>query len=167
MAATSIPENPEEYRMSLGDHLEELRKRIIYALLGFFVAGVFCAIYAQHVISFFCRPLVNALVARQISPQLYFTSAGDPFTVYLKITVISAAVIAAPWIVWQLWLFIAAGLYPKERRAIWRYAPLSLTLLLAGVVFCYSVVLPMSLRFFISFPEQMRQTSRSSILCNF
>ncbi len=149
-------EDPDEYRMSLGDHLEELRKRIILALLGFFAAGIVCAVYGQQVIQIFCRPLVGVLLEQRISPQLYFTSAGDPFTVYLKITLIAAAVIASPWIIWQLWLFVAAGLYPKERRAIWRYAPLSLGLLVAGLLFCFFIVLPLSLRFFIVFGEDFK-----------
>ena len=143
--------DPEQYRMSLGDHLEELRKRIFLALLGFIVAAVACSIWGQNVIQFFCQPLVNVLAEQRISPQLYFTSAGDPFTVYLKITMIAAAVISGPWIIWQLWLFVAAGLYPRERKAIWSFAPLSIALLLSGVVFCYMVVLPLSLRFFITF----------------
>src|SRR5690554_5854676 len=112
-------EDPELYRMSLGDHLEELRKRIIYALIGLVVAAAVCAFWGQRVIQFFCQPLIDVLVEKGISPQLYFTSAGDAFTVYLKITMISAAVIASPWIIWQLWLFVAAGLYPHERRAVW------------------------------------------------
>lgn len=144
-------DDPDQYRMTLGEHLEELRKRIIYALLGFIVVGAVCAIWGQKVIQFFCQPLVNVLVEQRISPQLYFTAAGDPFTVYMKITVIAAAVIAGPWIIWQLWLFVAAGLYPRERRAIWSFAPLSIALLVAGVAFCYMVVLPISLRFFITF----------------
>lgn len=148
-------DNPEEYRMSLGDHLEELRKRIILALIGFLVAGVVCAVFGWDVVTFFARPLRAALLEQHISPQLYFTSAGDPFTVYLRITMVCAAVISAPWIVWQLWLFVAAGLYPKERKAIWRFAPISIGLLLAGIVFCFFVVLPISLRFFLTFGGDM------------
>lgn len=141
--------------MSLGDHLEELRKRIILGLLGFIAAGVVCAIFGREVIAFFARPLITVLIEQHISPQLYFTSAGDPFTVYLRITMVCAAVIAAPWIVWQLWLFVAAGLYPKERKAVWRFAPVSILLLIAGILFCFFVVLPISLRFFITFGEEM------------
>jgi sec-independent protein translocase protein TatC len=117
--------------------------------------AVVCGIYGQQVIEFFCRPLVSVLLEQHINPQLYFTAAGDPFTVYLKITMVSAGVLASPWIVWQLWLFVAAGLYPKERKAIWRYAPLSIGLLTAGVLFCFLVVLPTALRFFIVFGGQM------------
>lgn len=147
--------DPDEYRMSLGEHLEELRRRLMYALGGLLVAVFACALLGQHVIEFFCRPLTNALVEQQINPQLIYTSAGDPFSVYLKISLISGAVIASPWIVWQLWLFVASGLYPNERKAIWRYAPLSIALLIAGTVFCYLVVFPTTLRFFFSFGNAM------------
>lgn len=147
--------DPDEYRMSLGEHLEELRRRIMYALGGFLIAVIACGLFGQHVIEFFCRPLTNALMEQQINPQLIYTSAGDPFSVYLKITLISGAVLASPWIIWQLWLFIAAGLYPNERKAIWHYAPLSIVLLMAGTVFCYTVVFPTTLRFFFSFGSGM------------
>lgn len=147
--------DPDEYRMSLGEHLEELRRRLMYAIGGLIVAVAICTLFSQHVIAFFCRPLTDALVEQQINPQLIYTSAGDPFTVYLKITLISGAVIAAPWIIWQLWLFVAAGLYPNERKAIWRYAPLSIALLIAGTIFCYTVVFPTTLRFFFSFGNAM------------
>lgn len=147
--------DPDQYRMSLGDHLEELRRRLMYAIGGLIAAVAVCALFGQHVIEFFCRPLTSALAAQQINPQLIYTSAGDPFTVYMKITLISGAVLASPWIIWQLWLFIAAGLYPHERKAIWRYAPLSIALLLAGIVFCYTVVFPTTLRFFFAFGNGM------------
>lgn len=147
--------DPDAYRMSLGDHLEELRKRIILGLIGLAVGFGVCAAWGREVIQIFCRPLIDVLVEKNINPQLYFTSAGDAFTVYLKITMICGAIVASPWIVWQLWLFIAAGLYPRERKAMWRYAPVSIGLLLAGVAFCFWVVLPLVLRFFIEFGEQI------------
>ena len=141
--------------MSLGDHLEELRKRIILALAGFLLVGVVTMVWGQQVVEIFCRPLINVLVQEHINPQLYFTSAGDVFSVYLDISMISAAVLAGPWILWQMWLFVAAGLYPKERKAVWRLAPLSVGLLVVGVLFCYFVALPMALRFFIIFGGDM------------
>lgn len=141
--------------MSLGDHLEELRKRIINSLWGVLVAGIFTSIYGQEAISIFCRPLVHVLLKEHISPQLYFTSAGDAFNVYLEITTISAFVLASPWIIWQFWQFVAAGLYEKERKAIWRYVPMSIGLMLTGLAMCYFVVLPLALQFFISFGAQI------------
>src|SRR5205823_3070241 len=67
------------------------------------------------------------------------------------ISLISAAVLASPWLVYQIWKFVAAGLYPKERKVITKYLPLSITLLFAGVITLYYLVLPVSLEFFFRF----------------
>lgn len=142
-------ENPEEYRMTLGEHLEELRWRLILALGGMAVVLVFCLIFGNTVTSYFCAPLYNTLKDADINPQLYYTSVGESFMVYIHISLICAGAIAAPWILYQLWLFVAAGLYPKERKTITRYLPLSIGLLVAGMLFVYFFVLPWTLQFFI------------------
>lgn len=148
---TSSSPDPDNYRMSLGEHLEELRRRLIRALIGFAVAAAVCAYWGNDIVSFFCRPLVKVLVHNNLNPQLIYTEVGESVSLYFYVVSISAAVIAAPWMLYQLWLFVAAGLYPREQRIAKRFAPLSLLLLIAGVVFCYLVVLPASLEFFIDF----------------
>ena len=76
---------------------------------------------------------------------------SESFMVYIKISMITAAAFASPWMVYQLWQFVAAGLYPHERKYITKYLPLSITLLITGMVFLYVVVLPLMLRFFVAF----------------
>jgi len=142
-------DDPEEYRMSIGDHLEELRWRLILALVGFVVAFGICLAFGNQVIVFFCRPLTATLLQRGINPQLYMTSAPETFMVYIRISLICGAAIGSPWMLYQFWLFVAAGLYRHERRWVLRYLPLSITLLLSGMVFVYLVVLPWSMNFFI------------------
>ncbi|HEX8323694.1 MAG TPA: twin-arginine translocase subunit TatC [Tepidisphaeraceae bacterium] len=143
--------DPDAYRMTLGDHLEELRRRLIQALLGFAIAAVFCLIFGTTVVSYFCKPLIDALKQSDVNPQLYTNNVGDVFSIYLQISMICACVIASPWMVWQLWLFVAAGLYPNERKTITRYVPLSITLLIVGDLFVYYVILPLTLQFFLAF----------------
>jgi sec-independent protein translocase protein TatC len=143
--------DPDSYRMSIGDHLDELRRRLILALIGFAVAMAGCLFFGREVMAFFCRPLIATLRQYDINPQMFFTNVSDPFMVYLKISMISAAVIASPWIIWQVWLFVAAGLYANERKTVTRYIPLSITLMLVGVLFVYYLVLPWTLQFFVSF----------------
>src|SRR5206468_5330936 len=79
----------------------------------------------------------------------------QPFMVYMEISMICGAVIASPWLVYQIWLFVAAGLYPKERRVITKYLPLSITLLFAGWMTLYFLVLPVSLEFFFRFGSSL------------
>ena len=143
--------DPEAYRMTLGDHLEELRGRLIKALLGFAFAAVLCLVFGKTVVSYFCKPLTDVLLQYELNPSLLFTDVSEPFMIYIEISMICACVLASPWIVWQFWQFIAAGLYPHERKTITRYVPLSLFLLVVGDLFVYCLILPWTLQFFIYF----------------
>jgi len=143
--------HPDEFRMTIGEHLEELRTRMILSLLGFVVAAIVCFIFGEKVVWYFCKPLMNAMAANGFSPQVFMTEVAESFMVYVKISMITAAVFASPWMVYQFWLFVAAGLYPHERKYITKYWPLSVVLLVTGMVFLYFVVLPLMLRFFVAF----------------
>ena len=145
------PFDPDSYRMSLGDHLEELRRRLISALIGFGVALGVCLYFGTQVAAIFCQPMIDTLQQYDLNPQMFYGDVSEPFMVYLKISMITAAVIASPWIVWQVWGFVAAGLYTKERKTVTRYVPLSVGLMLSGVVFVYYLVLPWTLQFFVAF----------------
>jgi sec-independent protein translocase protein TatC len=160
--------HPDEYRMTIGEHLEELRWRLILGLMGFAVAAVVCLIWGTDVLGVFCKPLTDVLRHNNVNTQVYFTQMTDPFMVYIKISLISAAVLASPWLVYQLWQFVAAGLYASERKMVTKYVPLSITLLLSGVVFVYFCVLPWTLQFFMVFaleiplPAETTATTQST-----
>jgi sec-independent protein translocase protein TatC len=143
--------HPDEFRMTIGEHLEELRMRLILSLMGFVVAAVFCFIFGEKVVWYFCLPLMNAMKANGFSPQVFMTEVAESFMVFIKISMITAAVFASPWMIYQFWLFVASGLYPHERKYITKYWPLSVVLLVTGMVFLYFVVLPLMLRFFVAF----------------
>src|ERR1700722_14438262 len=147
--------NPDEYQMSIGDHLEELRRRILLGLFGLIPAALVCLIFGQQLLAFLCRPLTSALQKYDISPQVYTDELSDGFMVYIKLSLIVAVAIAGPWILYQLWQFVSAGLYPKERHYVTKYIPLSITLLFCGLAFVYFMLLPLSLQFFISFPADI------------
>lgn len=146
-----IDHDPESCRMTIGEHLGELRFRLIMAMAGFGIVAVLCLIFGERVVAAFCRPLFHSMHSAGMNPQIYYREISDTFLVYIEISLISAAAIASPWIVYQLWLFVAAGLYPQERRTITRYVPLSLTLLISGMLMLYFFVLPISIDFFLSF----------------
>jgi sec-independent protein translocase protein TatC len=147
--------DPEEYRMSIGDHLEDLRWRLMLGLLGFVVALAVCLFYGNTVVAFFCRPLFMALKANGLPPTTYDRQLGGSFMVYMQISLISAASIASPWLVYQLWMFVALGLYRHERKWVTRYAPLSISLLIAGMLFVYFLVLPWTIQFFVGWTSNM------------
>ncbi|HEX2972106.1 MAG TPA: twin-arginine translocase subunit TatC [Tepidisphaeraceae bacterium] len=147
--------DPEQYRMTIGEHLEELRWRLILALIGFAVVLGFCLYYGNTVVAYFCRPLLLTLKSRGLPPWTVDRALGGSFMVFMKISFISSAAISAPWAVYQLWLFVAAGLYPHERRWVTRYAPLSITLLITGMLFVYFLVLPWTIQFFVDWTANM------------
>jgi sec-independent protein translocase protein TatC len=143
--------NPDDYQMSIGDHLEELRRRILLGLFGLVPATLVCLLFGRRILDFLCRPLLRAEQRFDINPQLSSMQISDAFMIYMKVSLIAALAIAGPWIVYQLWKFVSAGLYPKERRYVTKYIPLSILLMFCGMIFVYCVVLPFSLEFFIGF----------------
>jgi sec-independent protein translocase protein TatC len=154
-ASTTKPvshkEDPEHYRMSIGDHLEELRYRMIFALAGFVVTAAVCLWYGKTVIIYFCAPFINTLYSRGINPQMYLSEIGESFMVYIHVSLVTAAAFSSPWVLYQLWMFVAAGLYKHERKWVTRYIPLSVTLLISGMLFVYFLVLPWTVQFFVDF----------------
>ena len=143
--------DPDQYRMTVGEHLEELRRRLLLGLIGFVVVGVVMLIFGDQVLLIFCRPLTTTLQSRGLNPQIYTHTLGEGFTTWLKVALICATAVASPWLVFQLWQFVAAGLYPHERKYVTRYAPLSIALLIGGMIFVYFIVLPWTIQFFIDF----------------
>ena len=134
--------HPDDFRMTVGEHLEDLRRRLIYALVGFVIATVICLFFGKdRIIPFFCKPLTDTLYKYGLPTQVHSDEVPDVFATFLEISLICAAAVASPWILWQFWQFIAAGLFPHERRIITKYIPLSITLLISGMVFVYVLVL--------------------------
>lgn len=147
----ALDADPDSYRMTVGEHLEELRLRLILALVGLFVAVLACLPFCEKVLGFLCLPLIHQLRTHDINPQIHYRELTEPFMTYLKVAIICSIAIAGPWMIYQIWQFIAAGLYPHERKMVTRYIPLSVTLFLSGIVFVYLVVLPLTIAFFIDF----------------
>jgi sec-independent protein translocase protein TatC len=145
--------DPEQYRMTVGEHLEELRKRLFLGLGGFMLAFIVFMVpsIGEHVVYYVCRPLFIALARNGLPPQVHTTDPAEAFMTYIKAAMISAATVAGPWIIYQAWLFVAAGLYPHERKYVTKYLPLSVILFVTGVTFLYFYVLPLMLEFFIGF----------------
>jgi Sec-independent protein secretion pathway component TatC len=138
-------------RMSFGDHLEELRTRMVRGLLGLAVATILSLIFARRVLEILYRPLMAVLEANDQPTSLLALGIADAFLMFLKMSVLCGLIIATPWMVYQAWMFVAAGLYRHEQRFLRLFGPISGALFAAGVLFLYFVVLPIALNFFVSF----------------
>lgn len=213
-------------RMSFGDHIEELRMRMIRAILGFLAALVIGLFVGQPMLEFIQAPVKKQLLefynnrisamqnkvsedlkakmqddaefqkymneqtrkltvqikdpgeggewktldmrilprevaaavapsANELTPPASLTTLTitEAFMTYFMVSIYCGIVLASPWILWQLWQFIAAGLYPQEKKYVYLYLPLSLTLFLGGCALAEFVVLPLGIRYLLSFNE--------------
>jgi len=137
--------------MPLGEHLEELRRRIILGLIGPLIFVCIVLVFGKEIIGWLTRPLLVALHSAGLPPQEYPTTAMAMFNVYLKVSLIGGLILGLPWLVYQLWLFVAPGLYAHERKFVTMLVPGSVVLTLSGLAFMYYVMLPLMLWFFIGF----------------
>ena len=129
--------------MSLMEHLEELRKRIIHSALYLIAGFVVAYIFHERLYSFVQKPLSDLHI------KLNYTHPMDPLNLYLQVSLIGGAILASPFILYQVWLFIAPGLYQKERRFVIPFMAATVGLFLVGAGFGYFFVLPGALKILI------------------
>lgn len=223
--------NPLETSMSLGDHLEELRARLIRAILGLLIGSIACLFFGRKIIEFIERPyfkiiqshssksetgatqyspnvLMETLCANILqalasdpnapdidpytvefiqrifnetvvslksdpnyidsfatsgqtssTPRLQILAPADPFVGFMKISLISGLILSSPWVFYQLWMFVAAGLYANERRYVRISVPFSTVLFIAGALFFLFLIAPISLNFFLGFGDYIGVSS--------
>ncbi len=138
-----LNELPDEVEMSLFDHLEELRQRIFYALIGVVVGVIGCF--------FAVRPIVQLLELPADGVKFLQLAPGEFFFVSLKVAGYSGIVLSSPWILYQIVQFILPGLTRRERRLIGPVVLGSSILFFLGLVFAYIALIPAALNFFISY----------------
>ncbi len=154
------PEEQLEQRqlgsMSLLQHLEELRKRIIYSLAA--VAACFSVgwYYADRIFAAMSVPIKHALENHHYDSQLVVTSPTDAFNLYLKIGLIAGIFVASPFLLYQVWMFIAPGLYRNEKRFVLPFLFLSVGLFISGGFFGYRIVYPVALDFLIGYSKDFK-----------
>jgi sec-independent protein translocase protein TatC len=137
--------------MSLGEHLDELRHRLILALWGVGPLLVLSLVFGRQLLELLMRPARDALRAEGLPSSLQATGVLETFNTYFKISLVVTLVLAGPWLLYQLWKFVAPGLYRHERRFVYVLMPISTILAVAGVVFMYLVILPLLLNFLVHF----------------
>jgi len=142
-ARQAVSERAELPGMSLMEHLEELRKRIIHSAI--YLGAGFLVAYLIHerLYGFVQEPLDRLHI------KLSYTHPMDPLNIYLQTSLIGGAILASPLILYQVWLFIAPGLYQKEKRFVIPFMAATVSLFLAGAAFGYFFVLPGALKILI------------------
>ena len=136
---------------SFVSHLVELRSRLIKALIFIFVIFVFGYIFAENIYNFLVDPYAKAVKNDGYDRRLIFTALHETFITYLKVAFFAAFFLGSPIILTQLWKFIAPGLYQNEKKALLPYLIATPILFLLGGLLVYYLVMPLAIKFFLSF----------------
>lgn len=151
--ASRAPRSPDDARMSLAEHLGELRRRLILSALAVVVTTVVAFVFHAHILHVLTKPycsLPPSYRALDNRCTLVVTGVLDPFTVTLRLSLYAGILFAAPVWLWQLWRFVTPGLYQHERRWALSFVASSVGLLALGGVFAY-LTLSKGLRFLLGF----------------
>jgi len=136
---------------SFVSHLTELRKRLIYSLLFIFIIFVIGYIFAENIYNFLVEPYAKAVKDDQVDRRLIFTALHETFITYLKVAFFAAIFLGSPIILVQLWKFVAPGLYKNEKKTLLPYLIATPILFLLGGMLIYYLVMPLAIKFFLSF----------------
>ena len=156
--AAELPAGGDEQEpmraMSFLDHLEELRRRIIYSIIAVAVGFFLCWGYAEKIYEIMQRPIMEALRRNGLSEKLVYLNPTEPFNLYLKVGLLAGLFVASPFVLYQVWLFISPGLYRNEKRYLTPFMFSTVGLFLAGGYFGYKLVYPQALEFLIGYGKQ-------------
>ncbi len=133
-------------RMSFFEHLEELRKRLVVAIITIFVTFLMSWAWAPEIFEFLARPIRRVLPPGQ---NLSYTTLTEPFLMYFRVALLAGTLLASPVLLWQVWLFISPALYRREKRWVWPFVFFGVVFFLSGCAFAYYEAFPLVVGFLI------------------
>ena len=139
-------------KMSFLDHLDELRRRIIYAVISIGIGFVIAFVFINDIFNFIMRPMQELLPP---GGTLVYTDPTEAFMLYIKIALIAGLLIASPAVFTQLWLFVAPGLYAHEKKWAIPFVVMSTFFFVLGAWFSHAIVFPITWRFFVGFTSDI------------
>src|SRR5258706_5031887 len=157
-ASSSVNEPAKDEMATMGflEHLEEVRRRIIYSIIamagGFFV----CWGYAERIYDIMQRPVLDALQKNGITSKLVYLNPTEPFNLYMKVGLMAGLFVASPFVLYQVWLFISPGLYRNEKRYVFPFMISTVALVLTGGYFGYKLGLPQALVFLVGYCKDLQ-----------
>jgi sec-independent protein translocase protein TatC len=138
-------------KMSFLEHLDELRKRLVNSAIAIGVCILVSFTFIQRIYSFMMAPTMKVLPP---GSKLIYTEPGEAFTLYITLSMIIGVIMASPFILYQVWLFIAPGLYQNEKRLAIPFVLLSTAGVVGGAVFNHYIMFPWMMQFFAGFNTQ-------------
>lgn len=147
----------DDQKLPLTDHLTELRTRIVRILIAWAIGAALCWNFSEQIFGYLLEPAVAALGEGERTLQAI--APTEIFFTYLKCALLAGFLLALPVVFWQIWAFIAPGLYPSERNAIVPFVLFSTLLFVGGALFGYSLVFPLMFDFFTQFDSEFVQSA--------
>ncbi|HEY1464954.1 MAG TPA: twin-arginine translocase subunit TatC [Terriglobales bacterium] len=135
--------------MSFFEHLEELRKRLVYCAIAIAAGFGVCWVFKERIYGFVQRPIIDAFAHNGMSSRLTFLNPIEPFNLYLKTAFMGGLFLTSPFLLYQLWMFISPGLYRKEKRYVIPFMLSTVFLFLSGGYFGYRLVFPQALQYLL------------------
>ena len=152
--------NDEKIKQSsFVEHLTELRSRLVKSIIYLFIFFIVCYFFAENIYNFLLSPYAEAVKDDQISRRMIFTALHETFITYLKVAFFAAMFVASPIILTQIWRFVAPGLYKNEKKALLPYLVATPTLFLLGGMLVYYLIMPLAIKFFLSFETSAQLTN--------
>jgi sec-independent protein translocase protein TatC len=132
-------------------HLKELRDRLLVCIVAVAIAFIFTYYFKERLFDFLMQPFIKVMPAQS---SFIFTGITEAFLTYFKISVVAALFVAAPVILYEFWMFVAPGLYEKEKKYVYPFIFFGSLFFLCGALFCYFVIMPNMYRFFVSYARE-------------
>ena len=132
-------------------HLTELRSRLVKSIIYLFVFFIICYIFSESIYNFLLAPYADAVKNDDLNRRMIFTALHETFIVYLKVAFFAAIFVTSPIILTQVWKFVAPGLYKNEKKALLPYLIATPTLFLLGGMLVYYLIMPLAIKFFLTF----------------
>ncbi len=157
-AASASGDREKEPMPTMGflDHLEELRKRIVYSIISVGAGFAICWGYHVRIYGVMQKPIMETLKAKGLSEKLVYLNPTEPFNLYLKVSALAGLFLTSPFVLYQVWMFISPGLYRREKRYAVPFMISTIALFLCGGYFGYKIVYPRALDFLIDFGRQFQ-----------
>jgi sec-independent protein translocase protein TatC len=140
-----------EDKLPFTSHLKELRDRLLVCIIALAIAFIFTYYFKEKIFLILMQPFVKVMPAKS---SFIFTGITEAFITYFKISLVMALFVGAPVILYEFWMFVAPGLYEKEKKLVYPFIIFGSFCFLLGAVFCYFVVMPVSYRFFVSYAAE-------------
>ena len=140
-------------------HLAELRQRLIHSFIFLIIFFVICYFFSEYIYGFLVDPFAQAVRDDNSNRRLIFTALQETFLTYLKVSFFTAFFVTCPYILMQIWKFVAPGLYKHEKKAIMPYLILTPILFFLGGMLVYYLIMPLAIKFFLSFESTGASTN--------